>query len=744
MLSCNEKITLRQLQILIILSAMGTGLIVLPRRVAEYAGRDGWMIVLGLTVVGMGCAALITAAARVKPGVSFVGYTGFALTRPVAYFFGFLLWVKLVLAAGLELRSFLVITQLVLLKDTPVFIVSLVMLVVCAYAAIKGIETRARVAEVLAFVLVLPFVFLFVIALVGIDWDNLQPVLTTPPERLLSGTLRLGFIFTGLECLLLVAPFITKGKNPTRAAVGAVGVAGLIITAVTVITLAKFGTGIADEPWPVLRMMDMLRLPGSFIGRQEALMFSFWIVTVFMFTNALLFFGGVLLADVFQMKIKRKRFSSRVAGTLITAVFVFAVTCLRLESAEIFERLDGMYYTSGVFFMVVFPLLVLLGGALRKRVGKIKNTGVTSMWVAVLLAVPLVSLTGCYDGIEIENRHFVVAIGVDKAEENDNKKSDNDNENNNDSGNDIDNNNENDSDNENESSDLFTISALLSHNNKNNNDTENDEEKNIKKASAKTITEAKHKLNEEANQRLYYGQAKVIILGQGLLDDADLLKNTLNVFTQNTEINRQIYILTVEGKAADAMKENLHEKIDTADAVNFSLYLEQLHTQINQSGCSLIPKHPGSAVAVKNYTAVDTLNADEVRGFLWCLPGENKNKVITARYNGTYIPFTVDKHDVAVSFAKSNPAPQVIIKVTAKGHFAEHSGISEPLAKLLVENEITNEITKTVKKMQDKNADIFHWKEYMQKKQYDLYKSYGYRWECVFSQLEIVPVVTVE
>ena len=41
MLSINEKISLRQLQALIILSAMGTGVIVLPRRVAEIACSDG-------------------------------------------------------------------------------------------------------------------------------------------------------------------------------------------------------------------------------------------------------------------------------------------------------------------------------------------------------------------------------------------------------------------------------------------------------------------------------------------------------------------------------------------------------------------------------------------------------------------------------------------------------------------------------------------------------------------------------
>ncbi|MCL2262532.1 MAG: hypothetical protein FWC08_04840, partial [Defluviitaleaceae bacterium] len=66
-MTSNRKITMRQLQILIILSAMGTGVIVLPRRAADFlpqGAQDGWLIAVGLTLIAMAVGALVSTAAR--------------------------------------------------------------------------------------------------------------------------------------------------------------------------------------------------------------------------------------------------------------------------------------------------------------------------------------------------------------------------------------------------------------------------------------------------------------------------------------------------------------------------------------------------------------------------------------------------------------------------------------------------------------------------------------------------------
>lgn len=359
MLSANEKITTRQFQILILLETFGTGVIILPRRAAEYAAQDGWLIVAGLTALALLIGALLTSAARIFPSASFITYTRRILTRPVAYAAGICLLFKLLVGAGLELRLFADITRQTILKNTPMPAVCALMLLTAAYAAARGMETRARVGEILGYLVVLPLLLFFVIAFFDIDLSNLQPLLITPPGRIVSGTLRLGYIFTGLESLLLVFPYLNHTREGRRSALRAIALGGLLIVLITLITIAKFGPDdLAAQPWPVLRMMDMLNIPGSFIERQDALVFSFWIISLFMVMNAALFYGAVLFKDL----CRRGRHD---VFTVISAVIVLGLACLPLEPAFIYRLLDGLYGTFGVFYLLFFPLVLWITARLR-------------------------------------------------------------------------------------------------------------------------------------------------------------------------------------------------------------------------------------------------------------------------------------------------------------------------------------------------------------------------------------------
>ena len=509
-MSSNGKITIRQLQVLIFISALGTGAIVLPRRAAEYAGQDGWIIAIVLGLLGMVLGGLVfkagnaaiqaTREAReqsLRP-VTFMEVTSLLLSKPVAYILGVVLWVKLVFGAGFQMRAFLEITKDILLPNTPIPVVGAVMLLLCAYAAAKGIETRARVAEVLLAIMVLPFLFLFVIALFDVDFSNLKPLIAAHPSDVASGVIRLGFIFTGLECLLLVPAFVKGEKPPVRAVVGVLALAGVVITIITIITIAALGQGISTEPWPVLRMMDMLNLPGSFIERQEALVLSFWIITAFALGNTLLFFGGTLIKGIF---IKQ----SLCTSVIITTAAVFAVTFIPLPEENIYLYLDYMYMTTGIFFLVVLPLILLAAAKLHNW-GRRHEKPTTKIIIAVLILASTAALTSCWDSIEIEDRVFVTAIGIDKAEG------------------------------------QYTVILSIPEFDK-----EAGESKpHTKSVNAATIAEAIKKFDSEANNKLYYGHIKLLLLGADLLKDEGLLRETINTLDNMKEINGNIQVASTK------------------------------------------------------------------------------------------------------------------------------------------------------------------------------------------------------
>jgi len=752
MISINEKITLRQLQVLIIIGAMGTGVIVLPRRVAEYAGSDGWMIVLGLVLLSMLIGALTATAARLRPANTFIESTGYFLTRPVAYFIGVIFWIKLVLSAGLELRAFLLVVNQVLLKNTPMPVTGAVMLIIAAYAAVKGIETRARVAEVLLALMVLPFAFLLIVSLMDTDWGNLQPVLTTPPQTLINGALRLGFLFTGLECVLLVSPYVHPEKKMRKAVVFALGVAGMVIMIISVITLAKFGRGVVDRSWPVLAMMDMLSLPGAFIERQEALVFSFWIVTTFALVNALLFFGGVLIKDCFSHGKKatpeslgrashktggRSHPPSRAnrmwqIGVLVTAIATYIITCMPWNEAEIYERMDFMYLTAGVFFLVVLPLILILASKFR---------GKKHVALIALAAVSLGGLTGCWDKVELEDRAFVVALGIDKAEAEDGER--------------------------------YTVTLSLPAALDGGADESEDEPQHIKKACGQTVTEAIKKIDAETNAKLYFGQAKMLALGGALLEEPDLVRGALDWVDRHPEIARQIHILASCGYAGEIITANppgealpgqyvaaIYKDKRKIGGASFIMNLERLTTQLKYTDGALIPSMEAGddelslsgAAVLKNSRKVGSLSRDELRGYLWCFADAGRGAVVTAEVGEQLIPFKVERHNVKIRFTENEKGPQVHIYVELTGRIEELASGDNMLkrsnfrehAERLVAEAVRDEILHTTRKMQEEfTLDGHNWLETMRKKQYSMYQRYSAGWGDVFAGIVVVPYVAV-
>lgn len=428
-------------------------------------------------------------------------------------------------------------------------------------------------------------------------------------------------------------------------------------------------------------------------------MFSFWIVTVFALVNALIFFGGVLVADMWRGKKVARKGRPPVWAVMFTAAIVFAVTCMPWEGEGIYRRLDWLFYTGGAFFLLVFPILVLLGAGVRKKISAWRNTS-----VLILLAIPLMTFTGCYDRVEIEDRAFVVAMGLEKAEDSDERYT-------------------------------LTISTTSAENAE-----EGENEKQIKTASAQTLTEAMHKLDTEANQRFYYGQAKLLVLSESLLSEASLVKKALAALVQNPEIDRQIQIIATPDNIKEAIQTETYNK---ANAINFSLNLEDLNTKLQRNGCALIPAYPHGAVALKHFEKALNLDPEALRGFLWCFPQKNKNAVITITHDGEPIPFSLEKHTVEITFAHACPTPKITIHVLAEGRMNESFSLPPETVKLLIANKITGEIRATAEKLQAKNLDVYHWQEHLQKKQYKLYRQFGHPWVETFPKLQIVPIVSV-
>ncbi len=360
MVLLNDKISIRQLQILLILDIFGVGITFLPRTVAEFSGQDGWMCVIIATIAVSVFAYIISTLAGMFPNETFVDYSSKLLSRPIGILLSVGFVIKMTVTAAIQLRFFGEIVKQIMLKSTPFAVICGLMVLISAYSAAKGYEGRARLSQILVFIVFLPLIFVCLVASRDADFSNLLPVAVTNRTNLLNGSYSAILAFSGIDFCLLVFPYLNRPKNARRGIVQTVALIGGLMTVITVVAIAKFGASdLKLVMWPVLDMMDTIDLPGSLLEHQGALIMSFWIVSVFAIVNACVFFSSLLLRDVCKK-------GTHLTYIIIIVPIIFLLSFLPPNTVIAFQMFNWLNYTFGIAFLIVIPLVLLLVAKLRR------------------------------------------------------------------------------------------------------------------------------------------------------------------------------------------------------------------------------------------------------------------------------------------------------------------------------------------------------------------------------------------
>ncbi len=355
MFADNNFITIRQLRLLLILDIFGMGITILPQKAVKFGGQNGWLLILIGLVISLIFLILINKVAQIYPSESFVDYTCKILGKPLGIIISLGFILKIMIGVGMEIRVFSEILKEIMLFNTPFWVISFSMLVLGAYMASKGYEARGRIAEILIFIVFIPLLFVFFIAIFNIDFSNLKPFFkeVNTLESLKGGGYML-FYFTGIEYIFLVYPYIKEKDKIEKATIKAIVTVGIIMTIITLITIARFGKyDIMHQMWPVLEIMDTIDLPGSFVERQDALIMTFWIISIFMIVNAGMFFSSLIFKDLVKM-------STHTKFICICVPIIYFISFLPSNITVVYKIMDISYFTFGIFYIIILPILLYI------------------------------------------------------------------------------------------------------------------------------------------------------------------------------------------------------------------------------------------------------------------------------------------------------------------------------------------------------------------------------------------------
>ena len=359
----NRKISLRQLQVLLLLDSFGTAVLFLPAELAQLSGKACWtMALLGGGVFVLASFLLAKIGERMSAGTAvdwyrdIFGYIpGTAILAGLAF--------KILLDGLLELRIFSEIICRAMLPNTPVWAISFVILLAAGLLAAKGAECRGRSGEVLFLAAVIPLVIVLAAVAVSAEYGRIQPVTAPALGTIKEGLFAMSIPFQGLTFLYFVFPLLQKKEKVASAVVTSSLLSSGILVVVVFLCLAVYGEGVlAEKLLPSLQMLERVSFTGIFLTRQDLLLLWFWMVSVCIFLSGTVYYGAFLGMRLFrQQREKRKNW---IWGWL---ALLFGASLLPENMAAAY-RLRLMFSPwLNLLYLLVLPVVLLI---LKKRRGQ--------------------------------------------------------------------------------------------------------------------------------------------------------------------------------------------------------------------------------------------------------------------------------------------------------------------------------------------------------------------------------------
>ena len=371
MFSANNKISLRQFQILLIFDTLNIFTVLLPSRLSKISGNDSIFLILFGFVIALFSLFLITNITALFPFSSFSAYTAQLLGKTASSFLTVIFSVKLIITSALSLSLFSQIINSTILFTTPPAVIALMIILVSAYSAAKGYEVRARMAEILIFFFLLPLFFVYVLTLPDTDFSVIKPLLMTDKKMIFSGSIFAVFSFSSLELIFLAYPYVISSHHIKKSAFSALAFSSVILFFIVFLTVARFGSAETSSlDIPVIEIMDTIDFSTVFIERQNALVMTVWIISSFMMISGGIFFSALLIKDLFCLFSERGIVNSVSSPgshfIIISSVVIFLLSFIPDDITKITDIFDKLNYTLSVFYLYILPIILIIAAKLRK------------------------------------------------------------------------------------------------------------------------------------------------------------------------------------------------------------------------------------------------------------------------------------------------------------------------------------------------------------------------------------------
>ncbi|RKN84782.1 GerAB/ArcD/ProY family transporter [Paenibacillus ginsengarvi] len=268
-----ERITTKQLAVLLIFVIIGDMILVLPSIISSSARQDAWIAAL----IGLG-AGLLLAVVQYSCGISmkrsgFVGLNRTLLGRWAGGVVTLLFILFFMVNCTLMVRETSDFLTTQLFPETPLRAIHFIMIMTIVIGAKYGLTAIARSGEIFFPIFIFLYMALVLLLIPEIDLVRLKPLLGTPLPQFAYGSLVAAvFPFCEMVVMMMILPHVTRRPHMSRDYYMAVVIGGLGSFLVVLFSLLVLGGEMtAFYLYPAYALSQKISV-GHFLERLEALL----------------------------------------------------------------------------------------------------------------------------------------------------------------------------------------------------------------------------------------------------------------------------------------------------------------------------------------------------------------------------------------------------------------------------------------------------------------------------------------
>lgn len=357
MISENNKVSAGQIKKMLIFDIVSVSLIIIPGLSVQGAGRDGiFAIIIGsLAAILYGCFFLYISK---KVDGDYFTFSKKVAGGFVTFLIIILYLTKFIFSCWFTLSLFCDVINKTLLPNTDYRIIIITFILTGVYMSLKGIEVRARVSELLFYIVIIPLFLILLGGVKNIEISNLFPLLTTEKNDMIKTAYLVLLSYSSLEFLLFALPITVNNEsreNKYKKNIITVVIISMIINLLLfLLVLGILGISDAGKQFESsITILQMIEIPIGFVQRQDAVILMFWLFSIFTLISAYFYYLSKISMQLINKKSKYGYFA-------IYGIAIFLLCTIHLTpDKKIDYYMTYMSYV-GLPQSVIIPLFILI------------------------------------------------------------------------------------------------------------------------------------------------------------------------------------------------------------------------------------------------------------------------------------------------------------------------------------------------------------------------------------------------